>query len=240
MKNIWENFDFENKELEDKNKQAFAWFINILKEEIENAVGEFPDLNIVINTGKDGWFYTKFSIGIVSRAAFDVNLDKNNKLILFQPFSNMDLYRDKPIKTLSFEPELIFRDYVKQLIVSDLIPAINEWYKFKFINLPEKMKGSEKKIDLSKITKEWFKNVFDQVTEEQMNGETAKKIKIEQIGKELTINFDIDCDRYGYWKNHTVTINDRGNVSINLSDCPVEGAIESTLKRKLDEILKQK
>jgi murein L,D-transpeptidase YafK len=96
-----------------------------------------------------------------------------------------------------------------------------------------------KKLDLSKMTDKVFKNIFNSVTEKQMNSEKAKKIKIEKSDTKLTINFDIDCNRYGYWKNNMVQINNSGDISIRLSDCPVQGAIEGHLKIKLYEFLKQ-
>jgi hypothetical protein len=234
MENIWKNFDFEAKDQDEQKQLAekFRWFTDIINEEIINIVGEVP-INIKYSSGEDGWWYTKISVLLNNQSAFDVNLDKDDKLILFQPFSNMNLNRvGESMKLLVFDTKVIFREYIQQMIKDYLVPLIDIHYKNHALKNTGKIKQTSK-IDLSVVTEEWFKILFNSVTEEEMNSEEAKKVKIETVKNGLRINFTLDCGRYGSYKNNSVEINDRGNIIIQLYDTPVEGAIEHRLEERI-------
>jgi hypothetical protein len=246
--NIWKNDKYQNamklyeKEQEELAKK-FEWFTNIIKEEVTNIVGELSELNFQYDLDdRDGrWFTSKICVNIKNESAFDISLDKNNKLILFHPFSNMDLNRvGEYIKTIKLDSEPIFRDYSRQMINHYLIPLVKTCYKAHVLkNMPNKLKNEMKKIDLSIVTPEWFKNIFNSITEDEMNGEEAKKVKIEKIDNGVKINFTMNCNRHGYYKNNHVEINDRGEIHCDFFETPVEGAIEHELeKRILKEIQK--
>lgn len=71
-----------------------------------------------------------------------------------------------------------------------------------------------------------------------MNGEIIQKVKIEKSDYGMNITFNLNCDRYGVYKNKSIQINNRGGVKVDLYDTPVEGCgIESQLKEEIYNIL---
>lgn len=252
-----ETIDYENyekiwQEEQDKLAKKFVWFIDIIKEEVNNIVGDFPELDINISTNstqlhQHGWNESIISVGIKAQESyqgaqkiFDIYLGENDKLILFpEPFRNGYGNQD-PIKTLIFESKTIFRDYVKQMITLELVPAIQSWYKSNSLKtMPTKMKVEEK-FDISKITKEWFQNAFFEITEDYSNQETVRKVKIETTDTTVLIKFSVDCGRRGIHKYNTVEINNRGYIYVDLCEVIEGGDIEHQLEEKIEEFIKVK
>ena len=252
-----ETIDYENyekiwQEEQDKFAKQFEWFIDIIKEEVTNIVGDFPELNIKISSKVSenplyNWNKSIISVGINAKGlyqsaqeVFDIYLDENDQLVLFtEPFCRRNYGNQEPIKTLIFDPKPIFRDYVKQMIVLELVPEIKSWYKSNSLkNMPSKMKVEEK-FDLSKITKEWFKEIFYEATENCSNGESAKKIKIKTTDTTILIEFAVDCGRRGIHKDNTVEINDRGQVDVYLCELLEGGGIEDELEEKIIDFIKK-
>ena len=107
-----------------------------------------------------------------------------------------------------------------------------------FVDKSEQESKKKTTIDLSKITVDWFKDIFLEVTEENMNGEEAEDVEIEKddVG-DLTIYFGINCDRYGHWAGNYIIINTSGNITMKFVDSPVEDAIENSLEEKIKNFI---
>ena len=96
----------------------------------------------------------------------------------------------------------------------------------------------EQLFDFIKINKKWFKKTFETISEEHSNSETIENIKIvdKNGGKEIT--FSVECGCGGIHKDNTITINDRGYISMNLSEIINGGDIDGRLEIAIKEAIK--
>lgn len=235
MKNIFENYNFAEidklvAEERSKNETKMKIFLDIVNEEIDNLVGKFDELNVEPNE-------RGITILINRSVIFDLRIEDNNLLV------NFDKIKLK-INNLD-----VIRDCVRQMIQQILIPEINILYKettydssghkVPFIkNFPKKLKKVEKQLNFDAITKGWLRSTFKKISEELMNGEIIEKVKIEKTDYGMNIIFNLNCDRYGVYKNKSIQINNRGGVKVDLYDTPVEGCgIESQLEEEIYNII---
>ena len=118
-----------------------------------------------------------------------------------------------------------------------MITYDHDGHKIPFIkNLPSKLIKTDKN-DLSKITKDWLIDEFHNITSDVMNGETIENVKITGNKKEITITFELNCGRYGTYKNLYIIVNDRGGMEFDLSE--IEGSdVEFMLKESIQNKIK--
>lgn len=222
----------EYKRLQEKYKVEHQRFLSVVENEIANLVGDFPELSlecsergitVLIHRSSCLTFYIKDDCFLVGNL-----YDSDHKLF---KISSLDS----------------FREFVIQLIENDFIPEIyklfklttydHDGHKIPFIkNLPSKLVKTDKN-DLSKITKDWLIEEFYNISSEEMNGETIENIKISGNKKEIKITLDLNCGRYGLYRNQVVTVNDRGGVHINFGENPIEG---SGVERRLEKSIQNK
>lgn len=84
----------------------------------------------------------------------------------------------------------------------------------------------------------WFKDSFDELTEEHRNSEELENFKMEKTGSITKITFDVDCGRAGVHRENYVTIdNKKKAVQIRLSEiiefCGIEDGLKTALLKKL-------
>ena len=162
----------------------------------------------------------------------------------------LNAWRDIKFKFNSIDT---FIDMAKQIIENIIKPAILELYKDNVISkIPEKMETPIINIDLSKITEEWLIEKFNEVSEEESNGEEMEEgIKIEKyynlpsgassasqkFEDGIKIEFSIDCGRRGVHRDNSIHINNKGKVNINLCEMLEGGGIESNLIEKIENYI---
>ena len=85
------------------------------------------------------------------------------------------------------------------------------------------MTDNTKRPNFSKLTEDWLKENFFEISEDIMNGEKIENIKIKESDDNLEILFDVDCGRYGLHRNCGLKISNKGNIKIDIDDTPLEG-----------------
>jgi hypothetical protein len=216
------------KKKQDEYKAKYDKFLDVVIEEMFDLVGNSSDLsfecdergiNILVNRSSLLKFYLEDDCFLLSQLY-------NQKIVI--KLSNLDT----------------FRDVVRQLITTEVIPSLYNFYKMNYIKvLPTRLQKENKKLDFSKITVKWLTEKFEEISGNCCNGETIENVVIlplDLIGVNdgIEISFDVDCGRYGLHRDQSIKINDKGYVKINFFDSPIEGSgVESNLKDEISKLL---
>jgi len=185
------------------------------------AAEERIHLNIITDNGHHLSFYT---IGL-----------KNGKIMMRSPFTNDNLLFDN----LEF-----FKEYTSQ-IFEQLKKELISLYKKGFINtLPDGIVDKPKNINLVNLCVVDFYEIFNRCAKENGNSEKCEDVKMQILEKtkynpkSLKIDFAVDCNRYGLFRNKSISISERGNINIDLMDTPLEGGdVEYSLKEELSKLI---
>ena len=189
----------------DKYNQEYKSFIEVIESEIEYIMGISNDIEIDASDERIHINCNNCRVGTI--------MVMGNKFYLSSPFDENDTY--------GFESLDFFRDYIKQFISNVVSPKVMELYSNSYLEtLPSKM-SYDFKFDINKLKGDWLIDKFNELAP---NSETAENVNFVFEGNgNVRIKFDIDCGRYGYWRGQIVRINERGNVCVDISDCPLEG-----------------
>ena len=208
-------------------------FLTIVKEELSNLVGDFDELSIKCDMR---------GITILIHRSNCLTFYIEDDCFLVGPIYS----RQGKIKISSLET---FREVVIQLINDEFIPTIYDLYKKTTYNedghqipfiktLPSKLVKKDNKLDFNLITKEWLTEKFYEISSDVMNGEYIENVLSQKLKDGLFITFDVNCGRYGLYRNHSISIGNRGEIKIDLFDTPVEGCgIESGLEEEIEKLL---
>lgn len=218
--NIFNNFDFKPSDKKNgKNKLDLTKYFNIIKEELKNIIGDFDYIKVEVSNSE---------ISLITKdreCIYDFTF-KGDKYIL-------DDFLFQSIDT--------FREYVIQVISKYCISTIKSSYKRgRLKTLPETIK-MEYTIDLSKLTNEWLENSFNENAEEYGNGESIESLISENIKDGIEFIFDVDCGRYGLHRGQSIKVTNRGNITIDFSETPIErGDLECAIKNQIEKLIKSK
>lgn len=236
--NIWDNFDFKGmqKEVDTKVKvkksldkdlnDLFKEYVAIIKEEFYKAYQDTLKISIDVRSER---IHINFVLDGGSRMSFEtIFTTKDGKYCLF------GFHDELPY---AFDDKPMFRNYIRQMIIKNGHSFIKKLYKQNAIKeLPKILVSSKPKINLSNITSDKFKSIFESLSESEMNGETVEDISITKEKSKVVVMFSIDCGRSGLHRGCTLTANDRGDVSVDMYDTPLEGSgVDSGLE---EDILK--
>lgn len=137
----------------------------------------------------------------------------------------------------TFNNKEFFRDYATQIVNTKLKEAFITAYKNNWIDkLPNKLTFEPDPFNVDNITAEWFTYAFAKIAEYESNSETIENVKLTKVEPNsslkgiFVIQFDLDCGRRGLFRGLTVSINDKGVVTVDVDDTPIEsGGIASVL-----------
>lgn len=93
------------------------------------------------------------------------------------------------------------------------------------------------------ITVKMFEEMFEEVTEEEQNGETAENVTMEwDAADEATIiKFDVDGDDYGVHGGNIMRIKWRqGDITVHLCEMMESGGVAEALEEKMEEFVSSK
>ena len=95
--------------------------------------------------------------------------------------------------------------------------------------LKEKLLGKHAEHPI--ITRKWFMDNFEEITEAYMNGETAEDIVYDTDGDITKIYFAVNCGRAGITPDNIFTINNKTKkVEKYFQESPIEGCeVEETM-----------
>lgn len=213
----------ENKRKEEERK--VNPFFRVVNQVSDKLLGKSSDIRIRIDD------YRFKCITFICGTSSHYFFFEGDKFILF----TSDSSNVPPLK-LDFD-EVLFSSIVEQVLTS-FIPTIIKDYESTYIKeLPSNIEYVTKKINIDKITSGWLVNKFEEISEDIMNGETIENVSYGVGGKE--IYFDIDCHRYGFFRGSGyIKITDKGSVSVDLGDTPLEGCgIEEELKKSIEDLI---
>jgi len=201
-------------------------FFRVVNQVSDKVLGKSSDIRIRIDD------YRFKCITFICGTSSNYFFFEGDKFILF----TIDSKNNVPPLKLDFD-EVLFSSIVDQVLTS-FIPTIIKDYESTYIKeLPSNIEYVTKKINIDKITIDWLVNKFEEISEDIMNGETIENVSYGVDGKE--IYFDINCHRYGFFRGSGyIKITDKGSVSVNLGDTPLEGCgIEGELKKAIEELI---
>lgn len=105
--------------------------------------------------------------------------------------------------------------------------------------LVKKISNSNIPLKISKITNEWIKTTFEEISEEESNSETIHNIRIRKDRSHLEIFFVLDCDGYGKHEC-LVDIYYDGKIVVDFMETPIEGSgLESEFKKAIENYIKE-
>lgn len=212
-------------------------YVEIINQELDELVGKC----------ETEWYTTKYTIPTVKNDENSIEIRVFTSSILEYKFEG-DAFLLRPYRYINYvdqsrlrDRDLIrvkdretFRNMVRQDIQNYLIPYIFECYKSNSIKtLPDKLKAPEIKNDISKITKKWLEKAF------KSNGETIYKFNTwENDGKSLSAEFMVDCGRRGIHSHNSVTINNRGAISVSLCEVLEGVGIEENIEEAIEKYIR--
>lgn len=227
-KNIWSGFDFKSEVVSKKEimkEDLFKEYVDIIKEEFHKSYEDTITISINVSPER---IHINFLVNKSYMSFETIFTTKDGKFCLFG-------FRDD--LGYSFDDKSMFRSLIQQMIIKKGHSLVKKLYKQNAIKeLPKILVSDKPKIDLSKITSDNFKSIFETLSDEEMNGETVEDITILKEKSKVVVGFSINCGRYGFHKGCELSVNDRGDVSVDMYDTPLEGSgVDSGLE---EEILK--
>jgi hypothetical protein len=134
----------------------------------------------------------------------------------------------------------VTEDIIRQILENNLVSTIYDLYRKSYLTtLPSKLSIPETTLEFSKITGEWLTENFEDISDDVMNGESIENVRFEEKNGGLIIKFDVDY-RYGLHRNKGIKISERGNITIDLDETPIEGCgIEEELKERIRELIEK-
>lgn len=238
---IWDSFNFDkiDKEVKEnlKSKKSNK-YLKIVKKVVKDIVGKSSAIEVELNERKSGDFIEV----LISRSVTDCRFDFLGDNFLLYGHDGAHKYNGEDGISFEFNDEKLFESIVMQSIEKSLIPEIKSRYKKgRLKSLPSKLKKEKISIDLKKLTPKWLTNKFYEISNAVMNGETIENVDIKIKNNTLNCSFDIDCDRYGHFKDFgNISINKHGSVVVSLDDTPLEGCgMENELSFEIENLIKK-
>lgn len=248
-KNIWKSFDFgskdntnqtqdserdridkaikeheKNRKIQEDNNKYFQ----ILKNTLNEKIGNLKELSCEYNDGKQG------------REGISILINRSNISTIYlagEYWLIMD-WSSRNTKSYKFNNYDFYKQYISQIIDNDVVPMIKEYYKRGDIRSLKGTKFEIKEDFNIKIEENVFEKMFNDSTSEESNSEKVQNIKIEFLDDKTTIEFDVDCNRYGIHHGEA-SITLRGNVRVWLPEILEDGGIEDVLEEKILTYIKK-
>jgi hypothetical protein len=237
----WDLYDFDKieKEVKEKmSKEKENKYLKIVKKIIKEMIGNSSVITVELNKRDIGDFISILISRSVTGCRFDFNGDK------FLLYGHDGAYKQtrnyEPGLSFEFDDENLFESIVRQSVEKILIPEIKNRHKKGYLKtLPSKIDSEKVNIDLKKLTSNWLIKKFHDISSEIMNGETIENVDIQIKNNKLICSFDVDCNRYGLFRNGgLISINKHGFIKVDLDDTPVEGCgIENELSEEIEKLI---
>lgn len=97
----------------------------------------------------------------------------------------------------------------------------------------ENIKKANQESDSLSELKSWVIDKFQEITNEESNGESIDDIEIKRENDNIIIEFTVDCEDYGIHHGNEIIISEDGTLEITLAEVIESGAIGSMLEEAI-------